>query len=48
MGKDKGLSLVNATDGMECIIVTKDNKIYLSDGMDDDFVLTSENYEIAG
>jgi thiamine biosynthesis lipoprotein len=48
MGKDKGLSLVNATDGMECIIVTKDNKIYLSDGMEDSFVLTSENYEIAG
>ncbi len=45
MGKDRGLSLVNNTDGMECIIVTKDNKIHLSDGMDN-FVLTSDKYEI--
>ena len=46
MGSAKGLELVRNTDNIECIIVLNDNKILLSDGMEN-FILTSKDYILA-
>lgn len=45
MGSEKGLELIEKTSGFECIIVTKDNHIILSEGMQD-FELTNNEYKI--
>lgn len=47
MGLEDGLKYVNDKDGIEAIFVTKDNKIYLSDNIKNDFNLTSQDYVIA-
>lgn len=45
MGSQKGVELINSIENMECIIIRNDNKIVLSDGMDN-FVLTCEDYTL--
>ncbi len=47
MGLEDGLNYVNNKDGIEAIFITKDNKIYLSDNIKNDFNLTSQDYVIA-
>lgn len=46
LGLEKGLSKVNNLDDVEAVFVTKDNKIYLSDGIKDKFELTDKKYKI--
>ena len=46
MGAKEGLKLIEETDGLECIIVRKDNKIMLSEGAKT-FVLTNDEYTVA-
>lgn len=46
MGLEKGLDFVNKEDELEAIFITKDNQIYLSQGIDD-FQLLDDLYQIA-
>ncbi len=44
LGLEKGLELIEGTDNTEAIFVTKDNEIILTQGIEDNFQLTSEYY----
>lgn len=46
LGLEGGLSLANNDESIEAIFVTKDNKIYLTDGIKDNFKLLRNNFEI--
>ena len=46
MGVDEGLKFVNNNPEIEAIFVTKDNKIYLSENVKDNFKLTDTTFEI--
>jgi len=46
LGLDKGLKLANNETSMEAIFVTKENKIYLTEGIKDNFRLLKNNFEI--
>ncbi|KXZ39835.1 thiamine biosynthesis lipoprotein [Alkalithermobacter thermoalcaliphilus JW-YL-7 = DSM 7308] len=41
-----GLSLIESIENTECIIVTKDNEVYLSSGIKDSFKITDDKYVI--
>lgn len=43
-GIKKGLEFVDTLEGIDAIFVTKDNDIYLSKGIKDNFVLTDETF----
>ncbi|MBJ8325282.1 FAD:protein FMN transferase [Streptococcus pacificus] len=47
LGIDKGLELVNQTDGVEAVFIDKDHGIHLSDGLRESFELTHGDYYIA-
>lgn len=47
LGIDKGLELVNQTEGVEAIFIDKGHGIHLSDGLKDSFELTHGDYHIA-
>lgn len=47
LGLEKGLTKVNSLENVEAIFVTKDNKIYLTEGIRDKFELTNKEYKIA-
>ncbi|PHS35148.1 MAG: thiamine biosynthesis protein ApbE [Alkaliphilus sp.] len=42
----EGIALVEKLEGIECIYVTEDNKIYLSSGAKEFFVLTDSSYVV--
>lgn len=46
LGVDNGLALINKLDNVDAIFVTKDKKIYLSNGAKDIFELTNKEYKI--
>lgn len=46
LGYEKGLALINSLDNVEAIFITKENEIFLTDGVKDSFKLTSEFYKI--
>ena len=46
LGLSRGLSLINGMQGAEAIFVTKDMKIYITDGIEDEFTVTSKAYEL--
>lgn len=46
MGLEKGLEKINQLNDVEAIFVTKDNKIYITNGIKDKFELTDNNYSI--
>ncbi|WP_291571817.1 FAD:protein FMN transferase [Clostridium sp. UBA4548] len=46
LGIDKGLEFINAQPGTEAIFVSKDHKLYLTEGLKSNFHLTSSKYEI--
>lgn len=46
-GVEAGLEFVNTLEGIDAIFVTKNNDIYLSQGILDTFVLTDETFNIA-
>lgn len=46
LGVEKGLDLVESTKGIDAIFITKDNKLYMSDGFKKIFTLTNTDYTI--
>lgn len=46
MGVEDGLKFVNSRDGIDAIFVTNDNKIYLSNGIKDNFTLSNSDFTI--
>lgn len=46
MGVEDGLKFVNSRDGIDAIFVTNDNKVYLSDGIKDNFTLSNSDFTI--
>ena len=44
MGMEAGLAYVNGRDDIEAVFVTKDKKVYVSDGLMDNFELTNDDY----
>lgn len=46
MGVEKGLEFVNSQKDIEAIFITKNNKIFLSDGMQEIFKLTNQDFKI--
>jgi len=46
LGLEEGLELANNDESIEAIFVTKENKIYLTDGIKDNFKLLRNNFEI--
>lgn len=46
MGVEKGLEFANNRENIEAIYITKDNKIYLSEGVRDMFQLTNEDFTL--
>lgn len=47
LGIEKGLALINSIEGVECILITNDKQIYLSDGMKDNFTISETGYTLA-
>lgn len=45
-GLDKGIKLIESLENTEAIFVSKNNEIYITDGIKDSFELTSETYKI--
>lgn len=46
LGLDQGLTLANELDNLEAIFVTKENDVYLSDGLKNNFELLRNDFEI--
>lgn len=46
MGIEDGLKFVNSRDGIDAIFVSNDNKLYLSNGIKDNFTLTNGDFTI--
>ncbi|MBF8982765.1 FAD:protein FMN transferase [Lutibacter sp. B2] len=44
-GLEKGIELINKLEGIECILVTKDKKVYVSEGIKDDIVLDDDTFK---
>lgn len=47
LGIEKGLALINSIEGVECILITNDKQIYLSDGLKDNFTISESGYTLA-
>ena len=48
LGLDKGLDYVNSRQDIEAVFITKDHKVYISDGLKDNFNLNVDSgYELA-
>ena len=47
MGVEEGMKFVNTQEGIDAIFVTKDNKIYITDGIRDIFKLTNTNFTLS-
>ncbi|NEU05447.1 FAD:protein FMN transferase [Clostridium senegalense] len=46
LGCDEGLKFINSLENIDAIFITKDNEIYLSDGLKDNFNVTNANYKL--
>jgi len=46
MGVAKGLEFVNSLPDIEAIFITKDHKVYLTEGSQEIFKLTNDDFEI--
>jgi thiamine biosynthesis lipoprotein len=44
LGMEAGLAYVNEREDIEAVFVTKDKKVYVSDGLADNFELTNDDY----
>lgn len=47
MGIEEGMKFVNTQEGIDAIFVTKDNKIYITDGIRDIFKLTNTDFTLS-
>ena len=48
LGLEKGMALVEKTDGVEAVCITKDKEVYISSGLKDSFILTDQNFKMRG
>ena len=48
LGLEKGMALVEKTDGAEAVCITKDKEVYISSGLKDCFTLTDWNFKMRG
>ena len=48
LGLEKGMALVEKTDGVEAVFITKDKEVYISSGLKDSFTLTDRNFKMRG
>ena len=48
LGLEKGMALVEKTDGVEAVCITKDKEVYVSSGLKDSFTLTDQNFKMRG
>jgi thiamine biosynthesis lipoprotein len=46
LGEERGIALVNSLDNVECIYITYDNNIHLSEGADEFFSLTKDTFTL--
>ncbi|MBM6839894.1 FAD:protein FMN transferase, partial [Clostridium saudiense] len=46
LGIDEGMKFVENLDDVDAIFVTKDNEIYLTSGIKDNFELRDENFKL--
>ena len=46
LGLKQGLDMINSTESIEGIFVTKDRKVYVTDGIGDEFVITENGYTL--
>ena len=47
MGVEEGMKFVNSIDGIDAIFVTKDNKVYITDGLRSIFNLSNSDFTLA-
>lgn len=47
MGVEEGMKFVNTIDGIDAIFITKDNKVYITDGLRDIFTLSNSDFSLA-
>ncbi|WP_066895920.1 FAD:protein FMN transferase [Clostridium nigeriense] len=47
MGVEEGMKFVNSIDGIDAIFVTKDNKVYITDGIRSIFQLSNSDFTLA-
>lgn len=45
-GIDKGIEFVNKIDGVDAVFITNDKKVYVTDGIKEDFKIINENYKL--
>lgn len=48
LGLEKALALVEKTDGVEAIFITKDKEVYISSGLNGSFTLTDPDFTMRG
>lgn len=46
LGLEEGISLINSLDKVDCILITKEKKVYLSENIQDKFVLNNDQFDI--
>ena len=44
MGVEEGMKFVNSLDGIDAIFITKDNKVYITNGIKDIFTLSNDDF----
>lgn len=47
LGLTEGIKFINSIPNVDAIFITKDHKVYLTDGIKNNFSLTSEKYKLA-
>ena len=47
MGVEEGMKFVNSIDGIDAIFITKDNKVYITDGIRNVFTLSNNDFTLA-
>ena len=47
MGVDEGMKFVNSIDGIDAIFITKDNKVYITNGLRNIFTLSNSDFTLA-
>ena len=48
LGLEKGMALVEKTDGVEAVCITKNKEVYISSGLKDCFTLTDRDFTMRG
>ena len=46
MGVEEGMKFVNSLDGIDAIFITKDNKVYITDGLKSNFSLSNTDFTL--